>query len=185
VDADGTGVSLIQSNAGGFGSGIFEPSTGIGLQNRGIGFSLTPGHPAEYAPGRRPPHTLAPAVVTYPDGRLRMVLGTMGGDAQPQILLQILLRMLRHGASPGEAIAAPRWRVASTHGFDTWTRHGASVVDLEAGTPAAWDGLASRGHDVTRADAVFGHAHLVEIDGDGMRCGAADARAEVGGVCGR
>ena len=87
VDGDGMGVSLIQSNASGFGSHVFEPSTGINLHNRGIGFSLEPGHPAEYGPGRRPPHTLCPALVTRPDGSLLAVLGTQGGDGQPQILL--------------------------------------------------------------------------------------------------
>ncbi|PZG14377.1 gamma-glutamyltransferase family protein, partial [Nonomuraea aridisoli] len=58
VDGDGMGVSLIQSNASGFGSMVFEPRTGINLHNRGIGFSLQPGHPAEYGPRKRPPHTL-------------------------------------------------------------------------------------------------------------------------------
>src|SRR5262249_58882033 len=80
VDGDGMGVSLIQSNASGFGSGLFEPNTGINLHNRGIGFSVAEGHPAEYGPGRRPPHTLCPALVTHPDRRLAAVLGTQGGD---------------------------------------------------------------------------------------------------------
>ena len=68
VDHERMGVSLIQSNAKGFGCNVFEPTTGIGLHNRGIGFSLEAGHPAGYGPGRRPPHTLAPTVVTRPDG---------------------------------------------------------------------------------------------------------------------
>ncbi|MFC6899459.1 gamma-glutamyltransferase [Nonomuraea dietziae] len=106
VDGDGMGVSLIQSNASGFGSLLVEPRTGINLHNRGIGFSLTPGHPAEYGPGRRPPHTLTPALITRQDGSLRSVVGTMGGDAQPQILLQVITRLLRHGQTPGQAISA-------------------------------------------------------------------------------
>ena len=62
IDRDGRriGVSLIQSNASGFGSHLVEPNTGINLHNRGIGFNLVDGHPAEFGPGRRPPHTLAP-----------------------------------------------------------------------------------------------------------------------------
>src|SRR6476619_6198308 len=104
------GVSLIQSNAAGFGARIAEPSTGIFLQNRGIGFSLEPGHPAEYGPRRRPPHTLSPALVTSLDGSsLEMVVGTMGGDSQPQVLLQLLARMLGHREGVGDAIAAGRW----------------------------------------------------------------------------
>ncbi len=109
VDGRGMGVSLIQSNAAGFGSHLFEPGTGINLHNRGIGFSLVPGHPAEYGPGRRPPHTLSPALVTRPDGELHAVLGTQGGDGQPQILLQVLARLLHADQSPGRAIASRRW----------------------------------------------------------------------------
>ena len=90
VDRDRMGVSLIQSNASGWGAHIVEPATRIFLQDRGIGFSLEPGHPAEYGPRRRPPHTLSPALVTTAAGDLRIVLGTMGGDSQPQIVLQLL-----------------------------------------------------------------------------------------------
>ena len=100
VDRRRQAVSLIQSNASGFGSHLFEPSTRINLHNRGLGFSLEPGHPAEYGPGRRPPHTLSPALVTRPDGSLRAVLGTMGGDSQPQVVLQLLARLLARGPAP-------------------------------------------------------------------------------------
>ena len=73
--ATGMAVSLIQSNAAGWGAGIVVPGTGVFLQNRGIGFSLEAGHPAELAPGRRPPHTLAPALVTRADGDARRRAG--------------------------------------------------------------------------------------------------------------
>src|SRR6185437_10257390 len=96
VDNDRMGVSLIQSNAAGFGSGLAEPKTGIFLHNRGLGFSVEPDHPAAYGPRRRPPHTLSPALVTTDDGSLDMVIGTMGGDAQPQVVLQLLARLLRN-----------------------------------------------------------------------------------------
>ena len=80
--ADGRmmGVSLIQSNASGLGSHLVEPNTGINLHNRGMGFNLHPGHPAELGPGRCPPHTLSAALATR-DGELLSVFGTMGGDA--------------------------------------------------------------------------------------------------------
>ncbi|GAA4922079.1 gamma-glutamyltransferase family protein [Stackebrandtia albiflava] len=182
VDGSGMGVSLIQSNAAGFGSGIFEPSTGIGLHNRGLGFHLSPGHPAEYRPGMRPPHTLVPAVVTRPDGTLRAVAGTMGGDTQPQILLQVLTRLLRHGQTPGEAIGAPRFRLGNLNGFDTWTMPTANPTCLETGAPQAWDGLADLGHRLERTGSQFGHAHLIEVSDDEMRGGAADPRAVIGAV---
>ncbi|HEX2038653.1 MAG TPA: gamma-glutamyltransferase [Acidimicrobiales bacterium] len=185
VDEDRMGVSLIQSNASGFGSLLVEPDTGIPLQNRGIGFSLEPGHPAEYGPARRPPHTLAPALVTHPDGRLDAVLGTMGGDAQPQIVLQLLARLLLAGQSPTEAVAAPRWTFAGS--FDTWDAGGAVEVRVEAHAPTAWvEGLASRGHRVEQAQAFshpFGHAHVVRVDGDVLE-GAADPRARCSAAVG-
>ncbi|MEW9533438.1 gamma-glutamyltransferase family protein [Microbispora sp. NPDC049125] len=185
VDGDGMGVSLIQSNAAGFGSLLFEPGTGINLHNRGIGFSLTPGHPAEYGPGRRPPHTLCPALVTRPDGSLRTVIGTMGGDAQPQILLQLVTRLLEHGESPGEAVSAPRWALGTgTTGFDAW--RSAPVVEVEEGAPWA-DGLRERGHAVQAVPygSNFGHAHMVDVLPSGVLAGAADPRALIGSALGR
>ena len=107
-DADGLGVSLTQSNALDFGSHLVEPATGVFLHNRGVGFSLVPGHPAEVAPGRRPPHTLSPMLVTDTDGALTHLVGAMGGDAQPQIIVQLLARLLRAGHNPATAITAPR-----------------------------------------------------------------------------
>jgi gamma-glutamyltranspeptidase / glutathione hydrolase len=182
VDRERMGVSLIQSNANGFGANIAEPSTGIFLHNRGIGFSLQPGHPAEYAPGRRPPSTLSPALVTR-DGALELVIGTMGGDTQPQILLQLLTRMLAHGADAGDAIGAPRWALTdagSGGGFSTWDAHGRVRVALEDPAPPGWlDGLRSRGHDVAVAPGNYGHAHVIAVR-DGHLEGASDPRALTG-----
>ena len=132
------GVSLIQSNASGFGSLLFEPSTGINLHNRGLGFAVDPAHPAAYGPGRRPPHTLAPALVTAPDGSLQATVGSMGGDAQPQIVLQLLARLLAGGQPPATAVHAPRFVLANhgaSRGFDTWDTEGPLGVDLEADAP--------------------------------------------------
>lgn len=189
VDADRMGVSLIQSNASGFGSWVVEPTTNINLHNRGLGFSLEPGHPAEIAPGRRPPHTLSPALVTTPDGHLRSVIGTMGGDAQPQILLQLLTRLFHHGQSPAVAINAGRWVLdGPTTGFDTWTGAGGPSVQLEGHVPGNWVGeLAARGHRVTSTpswSSDVGHAHAIVVGDDGMLVGAADPRTRVGSVAG-
>ena len=189
VDRDRMGVSLIQSNAKGFGCNVFEPTTGIGLHNRGIGFSLVPGHPAEYGPGRRPPHTLAPALITHADGSLRAVIGTMGGDAQPQILLQLVARLLRHGEGPGSVIGAPRWALlgSGASGFDTWADPDGAGVAIETTAPQEWgEALRERGHDVTEIDGIFGsfgHAHVIEVTEDGL-AGAADPRALIGAATG-
>jgi gamma-glutamyltranspeptidase/glutathione hydrolase len=199
VDGAGRGVSLIQSNASGFGSHLFEPFTGINLHNRGLGFSLEPGHPAEYGAGRRPPHTLSPALVTRPDGSLRAVLGSMGGDAQPQIVLQLLARLLHADQRPGEIVGSPRFVLANgagEHGFDTWAAApGASietVVELEADAPPSWAaGLEQRGHTVRivpASDHAMGHAHLIEVRADSggpaVLAGSSDPREPNGAAVG-
>ena len=188
AEVGGMAVSLIQSNASGFGSWLAEPSTGINLHNRGLGFSLRPGHPAEFGPGRRPPHTLSPAVATRGKS-LVSVFGTMGGDAQPQILLQLAARMFQHGDSPMKAISAPRWALAGPRtGFDTWDDLSSQSVDVEGHAPLPWtSGLTARGHRVVGRDpwdSTFGHAHAILVDDDGL-AGAADPRCLVGAVSGR
>jgi len=160
------------------------PGTGIFLHNRGIGFSLEPGHPAELAPGRRPPHTLAPALVTR-DGDLAAVVGTMGGDIQPQVVLQVIARLLHAGQSPGTAIREPRWHLGRG-GFDIWAGDGPDVITLEADAPEVWaDGLRARGHHVERSPrgANFGHAHAIVLS-DGMLAGGSDPRALTGAAVG-
>ena len=178
TDADDMGVSLIQSNASGFGAHLVVPGTGVFLHNRGLGFSLEPDHPAEYGPRRRPPHTLSPALVTRPDGSLRTVLGTMGGDAQPQVVLQMLSRLLVGQASPGEVLARPRWvlEAAQSSGFNTWSDPTALVVVLEPEAEPWQSGLDDLGHMTQCRPVNVGHAHIIDLDAAGTHHGAAEPR---------
>ena len=192
VDGNGMGVSLIQSNANGFGSNLVVGDTGIFLHNRGIGFNLRRGHPAEYGPGKRPPHTLSPAMVLHNDGSLRTVLGTMGGDAQPQVVLQMLARLLHGGESPGTILSAPRFALASPDpltGFDTWSARGDVRVRIEPHASSWYAGLSERGHRVEMATVAemsgFGHAHLIDVLASGSLAGAADPRAFASAALGR
>lgn len=186
-DAEGRGVSLIQSNAADFGAHLAVGDTGILVHNRGVGFSLQPGHPAEYRPGRRPPSTLSPALVTRPDGSLHATIGTMGGDSQPQVLLQLVTRLLRHGQTPGEAIAARRLVLRGTHrGFDTWTDPDDQEVVIERHHDLRWaEGLTEKGHRVVEEPPGhgFGHAHTIVREEHGW-AGAADPRAVTGAAVG-
>jgi gamma-glutamyltranspeptidase / glutathione hydrolase len=191
IDEAGMGVSLIMSVGASFGSQVVLPEHGIFLHNRGLGFSLQPGHPAEYGPGRRPPHTLTPLVVTHEDGELDTVLGTMGADAQPQVLLQLLARLLVNSEEPGEALSAPRWVLARDHptGFHIWELDGPPLVRLEHSAPAAWRaGLERRGYQTAVSppdDHSFGHAQVIRVTDERLVCGAADPRPRDGAFVGR
>ena len=128
--------------------------------------------------------------MTRPDGGLRAVIGTMGGDTQPQILLQLLTRLLHHGQSAGHgdrgaAVGAPssRRRPGSTPG-STPTRPSCTSKTRPRRTGS--DGLRDRGHDVEVVEGVtgtFGHAQLIEVTDAGL-AGAADPRALVGAAVG-
>jgi gamma-glutamyltranspeptidase / glutathione hydrolase len=156
-DADGWLVSYIQSNYHGFGSGIVVPGTGIALHNRGAGFVTQAGHPNAVGPGKRPFHTIIPALIER-DGRPDMALGVMGGPMQPQGHVQLLERIVGAGQNPQAASDAPRWRV-----------DGARTLALEPGVPAAVRGeLERRGHQVVTGDNPwgFGGAQVVaRLDG--------------------
>jgi gamma-glutamyltranspeptidase/glutathione hydrolase len=102
--------SFIQSVYEGFGSGVGVPGLGFTLQNRGAGFTLQDGHPNAPAPGKRPFHTIIPAMVGTAD-RFVAALGVVGGFMQPQGQQQILRAVLEDGAGPQAAVSAPRWRV--------------------------------------------------------------------------
>lgn len=114
ADRFGNMVSLINSLASGFGSGVVVPGTGIALQNRGAGFTLTDGLPNTVGPRKRPFHTIIPAFVTRIDGASRetpwLSYGVMGGAMQPQGHVQVLLNLLVFGMDPQQAVDAPRFR---------------------------------------------------------------------------
>jgi gamma-glutamyltranspeptidase/glutathione hydrolase len=115
VDKDRNAVSFINSIFNAFGSAVVAGDTGIMLHNRGTGFSLEPGHPNQYAPGKRPFHTLIPAMV-FRDGRLLMSYGVMGGDVQAQGHAQVLVNLIDRGLNLQQAIDAPRVRYISGRG---------------------------------------------------------------------
>jgi gamma-glutamyltranspeptidase/glutathione hydrolase len=178
ADVDGMVVSLIQSNFVGCGSGVVVPGTGISLHNRGAGFSLRPGHPNQVGGGKRPLHTIMPALVTR-QGRPWAALGVTGGPIQPQGQVQLLLQMIDGGRDPQAAIDAPRWKI----------EHQAAglQLDLEPGYPAERAAeLRGLGHaagppGITGGD--FGGAFAIvrapgAADGAPAWLGAADPRRD-------
>ena len=178
VDSEGRAVSLIQSVFHAFGSGILEPATGIICHNRGACFSLDPGSPNRIAPGKRPAHTLMPVLLRDAGGRVS-AHGTMGGRAQPQIHVQLLLRRLA-GASPEVAVAAPRFVVG---GLDAGSE--ADVIFAEEGLPAETAAALSRARLELRTggalDEIVGHTQLAVRTADGLAA-ASDPRADGRGL---
>lgn len=174
VDADGYAISHIQSLYNGFGSGVLEPRTGILMQNRGAQFSLDPASPNRIEPGKRPSHTLMPVMVLR-GGEPAFVTATMGGKGQPQIHTQVLLRLL-DGASPDEAVSAPRWLVGAAEPGDPEN----AVYAEEDVSADALLSLAAHGLPVTtmssRSDAA-GHAHAIAVRPGGL-IAASDPRAD-------
>jgi gamma-glutamyltranspeptidase / glutathione hydrolase len=175
IDPNGNAVSLIQSLFASFGSGRMVPGTGIVLHNRGALYSLDPAHPNIVAPGKRPYHTLSPAMVLNADNSLAMVLGTPGGDGQPQTLIQILNNVLRFGMTPQQAVEAPRFRV-----------YAGGRVGVEPGIsdPVRME-LTRRGHRVAvqEPSAEFGGAQMIRVrPGSRVLMVGSDYRREAYGV---
>lgn len=158
ADSSGMMVSYIQSNYMGFGSGVVVPGTGISLQNRGACFRLTPGHPNQVGPGKRPMHTIIPAFATRA-GQPLMSFGVMGGDMQPQGHTQMMVRLADYRQNPQAAADGPRWKVLG----------GRSVIVEHHMPDATVSELARLGHEVRRADrwsTEFGSAQLIyRMDG--------------------
>ena len=167
--ADGTTtVSLISSNYAFFGTGVVVDEGGFVLQNRGAGFrALTPGaHPNHPAPGRRPFHTIIPALVRRGGSGRWGALGVTGGQFQPQGHVQVV-HNLACGLDVQAAIDAPRWH---------WV--GGTLLTVEPGLFGLEPELRALGHSVFRSDLVLFGAGQIVLPVDGYWHGAADARQD-------
>ncbi|MBL8522860.1 MAG: gamma-glutamyltransferase family protein [Betaproteobacteria bacterium] len=180
IDGEGRAVSFIQSIYHEFGTGIVLKESGINWQNRGASFSLDPNALLAIKPGKKPFHTLNPALALFSDGRV-MPYGTMGGDGQPQTQCAVFTRIANFGMSPQDAIAAPRWLLGRTWGNPSDTLKLESRFDA-----AVFEGLRARGHDVealSEFDESVGHAGALIRTRDGNLSGGFDPRSD-GGVTG-
>ena len=167
VDRDRMAVSLIFSVYHSFGAGLASKRFGINFQNRGAGFTLAPGHCNEAGGGKRPLHTIIPAMLRK-DGKLFMPFGVMGGAYQPAGHVRLISNLLDFGMDPQSAIDAPR------------SFPDASALRLETGyaEPVA-EALAARGHRVERCATPLGGAQAIVIDAEaGVLIGASDPRKD-------
>ena len=175
IDGEGRAVSFIQSIYHEFGSGVVLPSSGVTWQNRGCSFSLDAAARNALLPGRKPFHTLNPAMALLADGRT-MVYGNMGGDGQPQTQSAVFTRTVVFGMDPQRAISAPRWLLGRTWGQAT------DSLKLESRfAPDVVAELRRRGHEVevlNDFDETVGHAQAVLRDAQGNFEGGADPRSD-------
>ncbi|WP_282608696.1 gamma-glutamyltransferase family protein [Pelagibius sp. Alg239-R121] len=175
IDGEGRSVSFIQSTYWEFGSGVVLPESGIVWQNRGTSFSLDPEHHNHLRPGRRPFHTIQPALALLSDGRV-MAYGTMGGEGQPQTQAMIFARHVLQGQDLQEAITAPRWLLGRTWGSEQTNIRIENRFD-----PKVIEALQAAGHDIEVTGAfeeIMGHAGALVHHPDGLIEGAADPRSD-------
>lgn len=166
VDKDRMAVSLIYSIFHGFGSGIASEKYGILLQNRGAGFTLEEGHPNELAPGKRPMHTIIPAMLKQ-DGGVIMPFGVMGGGYQPTGHARLISNLTDFGMELQSAIDAPRCFADG------------GVLKVERGYPASVrQELADMGHNLEVPDTPLGGAQAIRIHASGVLEGASDPRKD-------
>ncbi|MEP4194469.1 MAG: gamma-glutamyltransferase family protein [Aliishimia sp.] len=166
VDKDRMSVSLIYSIFHGFGSGIASDKFGILLQNRGAGFTLEAGHPNEFGPGKRPMHTIIPAMLRE-NGKVTMPFGVMGGAYQPNGHARVVSNMVDFDMDPQTALDAPR--AFSDAGTMKVERGYSDQVRAE---------LADMGHVVEIPDTAIGGAQAVRIHDHGVLEGASDPRKD-------
>lgn len=167
VDRDRMAVSLIYSIFHSFGAGLASTKFGINFQNRGAGFSLTETHPNEAAGGKRPMHTIIPAMLKK-DGKLIMPFGVMGGAYQPNGHARVLTNIVDYGMHPQQALDAPR----------SFADQGELLV--ERGYPEeVRAALAAKGHAVATPPSAIGGAQAILIDDEtGVLQGASDPRKD-------
>ncbi|MEX3011904.1 gamma-glutamyltransferase [Hoeflea sp. TYP-13] len=169
VDKDRNACSFINTIFFPFGSGITAPTSGVLLQNRGQGFTLEEGHPNCIAPGKRPLHTIIPAMAVR-DGRADMSFGVMGGQYQAFGHMQFLTRHFDFGLDLQQAMDLPRYMA------DPFT----GVVDLEnaIGDDIRAE-LVRRGHDIATPAMPIGGSQAIAIDWrSNVLTGASDPRKD-------
>jgi gamma-glutamyltranspeptidase / glutathione hydrolase len=172
VDHEGNEVSLIQSNAGAFGSGLVAPGTGFVLQNRAGGFTLKPGQPNTLRPRTRPLHTIIPGFMQR--GEERIAFGIMGGFNQAQAHAQFVSNIADFHMNVQAGLEAARFRRMEFSGCDVRMENGVA--------PDVVDGLRKQGHEITvelRYSQTMGRGNAVEHhENTGVNYGATDPRAD-------
>lgn len=180
LDRDGTLVSFIQSVYWEFGSGVVLPELGLVWNNRGLGFSRDPASRNFVAPGKKPFHTLNPAMANFGDGG-RAAYGTMGGEGQPQTQAAVFARRFYQGLPLADAIAEGRWLLGRTWGETSMDLKMEQALYERIGPQ-----LAAMGHEIRPVPQhieMMGHAGGIYIDASGRVECATDPRSDGLALC--
>jgi gamma-glutamyltranspeptidase/glutathione hydrolase len=185
-DSDGNAISFINSNYGGFGTGIIPKGCGFTLQNRGANFSLSKDHPNVLAPRKRPYHTIIPGLTTYiNDGSLHSVYGVMGGFMQPQGHVQVLMNQEVFKLNPQAALDSPRFCIGAGMPSADGQMTDATIYLEEGIDPKVVEELRALGHSVEQLDGygrgMFGRGQIIrrhEDDGVMVWSGGSDLRGD-------
>ncbi|MEK3917541.1 gamma-glutamyltransferase [Paenibacillus sp. FSL H7-0331] len=175
IDEEGNAVSFIQSLYFDFGSAYVAGDTGVIMQNRGSFFSLNPSEVNVLAPDKRTFHTLMPGMVLR-EGKPYLLLGTQGGEGQPQTTISLLTGVLDYGCTIQEAINLPRWVYGRT-----WGENSDTFKIENRGLEMTLRELEHRGHSVETLlpwDPIVGQSQGIMIHKDGSYSGAADPRGD-------
>ena len=141
VDRDGNIASWIQSVSGLWASGVTVDGMGFHLHNRGGGFSFEKSHANALAPGKRPFHTIIPAIMQKDD--LHIGFGIMSGANQPLAHAQFVSYIADHGMNLQAALEAPRFTKSRAMGCDV-------IIEARVGLDTLRE-LSSIGHQITIA----------------------------------
>ncbi|MDG4650292.1 gamma-glutamyltransferase family protein [Roseibacterium sp. SDUM158017] len=166
VDRDRMAVSLIYSIFDSFGSGLASDRFGILFHNRGAGFNLTQGHPNEAGPGKRPMHTIIPAMLLEADGSV-MPFGVMGGPYQAAGHARFVTNVVDFGLGPQAAIDAPR----------CFAEDGVLKIERGYGEDVR-AALSAKGHSLVTPETPIGGAQAIRIRPDGVLEGGSDPRKD-------
>jgi gamma-glutamyltranspeptidase / glutathione hydrolase len=165
VDENGMAVSFINSVFHSFGSCIVSEKTGIALQNRGAAFSLAEGHPNELAGGKRPMHTIIPAMMI--ENGLVSPFGVMGGAYQATGHAHVVQNMVDYGMSPQAALDAPR----SFFEGDLTTIENTFTAEQR-------QGLEQRGHVLKEQKGPIGGGQIIRRLASGVMVAGSDSRKD-------
>ncbi|XP_057698149.1 glutathione hydrolase-like YwrD proenzyme isoform X1 [Corythoichthys intestinalis] len=168
VDSQGNACSFVNSTYMGFGTGLVPKDCGFSLQNRGANFSLDHNSLNCVAGGKRPYHTIIPALLTdcatkSQKMQLLASLGVMGAMMQPQGHIQVLCNMLEFGMNPQQALDSPRVYVEYDRKEKQWS------VNLEEGIKQeVAEALRKRGHKVNwpvtgHKRSQFGRGQIITL----------------------